>query len=200
MANSSATHRLLKSAISGDHESVNRLFRRHQTRLKQMVAVRMNPRLKARLDASDIVQDTLFEAAKLLDKYISPLDAPFYPWLRQIAMQRLLDASRNHLDVEARSIRREQRFAEQNDASVAYLVDHLATGASSPSRNASREETKRQIHQALETLADIDREVLVMRYLEQMSTVEIAASLRITERAVRKRHRAALDRMLEQLD
>lgn len=188
------------SAVGGDADSLNRLLRRHQARLKRLVAVRLNPRLQARVDASDIVQDTLMEAARRLSGYSSSLDTPFYPWLRKIAMQRLVDATRKHLAADARDIRRERRFTAQEDASVAYLVDHLVTSASSPTQHATREEMRERVRSALNALPEVDREVLVMRYLEQMNPSEIAASLQVTERTVRNRHSAALERMLKELE
>ncbi|MEM0925987.1 MAG: sigma-70 family RNA polymerase sigma factor [Planctomycetota bacterium] len=200
MSNSSATHRLLESAIGGDADSLNQLLRKYQSRLKNMIAVRMNPRLQSRVDASDIVQDALLEAATRLDGYSSSLQVPFYPWLRQIAMQRMIDVTRKHLAADARDINRERRFTTQEDVSVAYLVDRLVTDASSPTQQVRREEAKQRVQLALDSLAEVDREVLVMRYVEQMPTSEIAIVLEISERAVRKRHRKALDRLLEELD
>jgi RNA polymerase sigma-70 factor (ECF subfamily) len=200
MANSSSTHRLLASAIDGDSDSLNQLMRKYQSRLKQMIAMRMSPRLQARVDASDIVQDALLEAATRIDSYTSTLEVPFYPWLRQIAMQRMIDATRKHLAADVRDVGRERRFAHQEDVSVAHLVDRLVANASSPTQQVRREESKQRVHAALDALAEVDREVLVMRYLEQMPTTEIAVALNITERAVRKRHRKALDRLLEELD
>ncbi|GAB5406816.1 MAG: sigma-70 family RNA polymerase sigma factor [Aureliella sp.] len=162
--------------------------------------MRLNPRMQSRVDASDIVQDTLLEAATRLGGYSDSLDTPFYPWLRKIALQRLIDATRKHMTADARDIRRERRFTTPGDASVAYLVDHLVTGASSPTHHARREELRERVHAALNALPEVDREVLVMRYLEQMNTAEIAVSLQVTERTVRNRHRAALERMLQELE
>ena len=58
---------------------------RYRDRLRRLVAVRLDPRLAARADASDVVQEALADAARKLDGYLRDRPIPFYPWLRQLA-------------------------------------------------------------------------------------------------------------------
>src|SRR4051794_8445239 len=91
------TDQLLRQAAAGDESARGRLLDRHRDRLKRMVAVRSDPRLAARVDPSDVVQEALTEAAGKLDRYLSARPLPFYPWLRQLALERLAALRRRHV-------------------------------------------------------------------------------------------------------
>ena len=81
------------------------------------------------------------------------------------------------------------------DESAAALVDRLMASGTSPSDGLIREELRARIRAGLDALPPRDREVLVLRYLEQLSTDEIAAELGITAGAVMTRHTRALIRL-----
>ena len=83
-ADSPDTDALLQKASHGDEAAVEELLRRHRRRLRHMVAVRMDEHLKTRVDPSDVVQDTLLEAARLLPDYLRNRPLPYYPWLRSL--------------------------------------------------------------------------------------------------------------------
>ena len=78
------TDQLLARARRGDASDRGRLLERHRQRLRRMVAVHFDRRLAARVDPSDLVQDTLAEADRRLDGYLRGRPLPFYPWLRQL--------------------------------------------------------------------------------------------------------------------
>ena len=161
-----------------------------------MVAVRIDPRLKARVDPSDVVQDALLEAARELPDYLRHRPIPYYPWLRQLAWQRLYDLHVRHVETKGRSVMREAHLEmELSDESLMHLAKHLAASATSPSTDLLREELRRRVRLALDQLKDSDREVLILRYLEQLSGKEIAAILSVSEAAVNMRHLRALKRL-----
>jgi len=107
--------RLLKSAKGGDSEAVNSLLHRYRPQIKRMVGVRMDPRGARRVDASDVVQETLILAAKRLDGYLRDPALPFYPWLRQIASNCLIDLLRRHVGTLGRSVNREESLPALSD-------------------------------------------------------------------------------------
>ena len=72
------TEQLLQQAARGDAAARGQLLQRHRQRLKRMVAVRADPRLAARVDPSDVVQEALAEAARRLDGYLHERPLPFY--------------------------------------------------------------------------------------------------------------------------
>lgn len=83
------TELLLASAAQGNTAACQALLARHRQRLRQVVALRLDRRLAARVDASDVVQEALAEAAQKLPEYLDRRPLPFYPWLRQLALERL---------------------------------------------------------------------------------------------------------------
>src|SRR5262245_12846323 len=186
---------LLERAGRGDAEARCQLLARHAARLRQMVALRMDRRLAARLDPSDVVQEALLEADRRLADYAREQPLPFYPWLRQLACDRLLDLYRRHVQADRRSVNREEgTLPWLPDESRWELAARLA-GPSSPSVKARREEAQARVRAALERLSASDREVLVLRHLEQLSVKEVAAVLGIREGAVSVRVLRALQRL-----
>lgn len=191
---------LLSQAENGDSSARQRLLELHRDRLCRMVAVRLDPRLAARVDPSDVVQEALTEAAQKLPAYLKNRPLPFYPWLRQLAWERLLKFHEKHLQAGKRSVLREQRLPpELSDESAAQLAGQLVDSKSSPIFHAMKEEMQGRVRQALERLPESDRDILVLRYLEQLTTGEIANILEISEGAVKMRHRRALNRLCRKL-
>jgi RNA polymerase sigma-70 factor (ECF subfamily) len=190
------TDALLQRAVRGDESAVADLLTRHRSRLRQMVAVRLDPRLASRIDASDVVQDVLLQASQALERYVRDRPLPFYPWLRQLARQRLHDLHVQHVLAQKRSTAREVSAGTAlSDDSVMKLVREVAASDTSPSRQLFREELRCQVQEALSRMSDSDREVLIMRYLERLSAQEIAAIIGVSASAVSMRHLRALRRL-----
>jgi RNA polymerase sigma-70 factor (ECF subfamily) len=112
-----------------------------------------------------------------------------------LALERLVDAQRRHL-ADKRSPDCEALLPE---GSVWKLADQLAVVSSGPQERVVAKEDRERLYQALQRLSPKDREVLVLRYLEQLSTEETAAVLGLRESAVKMRHLRALERMRSQL-
>jgi RNA polymerase sigma-70 factor (ECF subfamily) len=190
------SEQLLRRAGQGDPLACQQLLVQYRQRLRQMIAVRLDRRLAARIDPSDVVQETLAEAMQQLADYLRQPPLPFYPWLRQLAWKRLVALYRRHILAGKRSVRREEQAAPPlPDESALELVGRLLARGSSPSARLRREECRARVRAALAQLAEHDREVLVLRHLEQLSTQEIAAVLGVTEGAVYTRHLRALERL-----
>ncbi len=195
------TEELLEREGSGDRPARQQLLARHRSRLRQMIALGIDRRMAARVDPSDVVQEALADAAQSLSDYLRDRPLPFYPWLRQFAWERLLQLHRHHLRAQRRSVNREQlRIFDVADESEAALAERLVNSGSSPSARLLAAELRDRVRAALESLEPNDREVLVLRYLEQLTTKEIAAVLGINEAAVKTRHRRALERLRRRLD
>jgi RNA polymerase sigma-70 factor, ECF subfamily len=196
----SDTDKLVTLAAQGDLPVMDRLMQRHRQRLRKMVAVRMDERLAARVDPSDVVQETLAEAAGKLREYAKNRPIPFYPWLRQLAWNRLVDLHRRHILSQRRSVsREEERGPPLDDRSALDLAERLLASDSGPVRRLLRSEVRRRVRDALDQLDERDRELLVMRHLEQLSIREIAALLSIREGAVKTRLVRALKRLRDRL-
>jgi RNA polymerase sigma-70 factor, ECF subfamily len=190
------TEMWLRRARDGDKAGVRWLLDRYRVRLRRMIGLRLDDRLASRLDASDVVQETLMDAVQRLETYLRERPLPFYPWLYSLASERLAQAHRYHLRTLRRQAGRE--FVGGNawtGHSAERLVDVLAASGTSPSGRLIREEDREAIWRALGELSEQDRETLVMRYLDQLAFAEIAAILGITEGAARLRHFRALQRI-----
>src|SRR5207237_10557749 len=148
----------------------------------------------------DVVQETMADAIQQLSDFIRSRPLPCYPWLRQLACDRLAELHRRHIRTRKRSITREECLAPPlPDGSALELAGRLLARNSSPSARLQRQEVCGRVQAALLQLAEHDREVLVLRHLEQLSTREIAAVLGITEGAVYTRHLRALERLRRRL-
>jgi RNA polymerase sigma-70 factor, ECF subfamily len=190
------TDELLDRAGRGEARARQLLLERHRDRLRRMVAVRLDDRLAPRVDPSDLVQETLALAAARLPEYLRERPLPFYPWLRQIAWDRLVAAHRHHLHARRRSVAREVPWSVPlPNESVGRLADRLVAGGTSLSRRLIQAELRERLKAALDRLPPRDREVLVMRHLEQMAVAEIAGALGLTTGAVMTRHTRALVRL-----
>jgi RNA polymerase sigma-70 factor (ECF subfamily) len=191
------TEQLMRAACQGNVQARGQLLQRHRDRLKRMVAIHLDRRLASRVDSSDLVQEALAEASLKLDSYLRNRPLAFYPWLRQIAEQRLIDARRRHF-AGRRSVSREDP-AGLPDESALELADRLLAGEA-PSAGLRRSEQRAQVRRALDKLPERDRDVLVLRYLEQLTTAETAAVLGSSAGTVRVRTLRALQRLREILE
>src|SRR5262245_34138429 len=164
-----------------------------------MVHVRLDRRLAARVDASDVVQEALAEAAGKLDGFLRDRPLPFYPWLRRLAWERLAGLHRRHVRAQRRAVDREETALPLNDHSALELAERLFAKGSHPAARLQRQELRDRVLAALAVLKEIDREVLVLRHLEQLPAKEIAAVLGVSEGAVHVRHLRALRRLRDRL-
>ncbi len=192
---SSETDRLIQLARTGDITARKDLLERHRGRLRQMAMVRMDRRLLSRVDPSDVVQDTLLEAWQEISDYFRTEPLPFYPWLRQLAWQRLVDLHRQHIQAKKRSV-----TLELPNPSSRELANRLVKSGTAPSARLMKKELAARVQANLEQLGESDREILVLRYLEQLTSREIASVLGIKEPAVKMRHLRALRRLRELLE
>jgi len=190
------TDELLAQASRSDRAR-QALLARHRDRLRRMVAVRLDRRLAARVDPSDVVQEALAEAAASLRDYLRDRPLPFYPWLRQIAWERLVKLHQRHT-ARKRSVAREEPLPLP-DQSAAELASRLVDRGASPSDAAVREEMNQRVRAALTRLAATDREVLVLRFLERLTTAETAEILGISEGAVKLRQLRAVARLRDRM-
>src|SRR3954453_6520576 len=195
--NSAETTRLLERARSGDKEALNQILARHRARLRRMVELRLDRRLQARVDSSDVIQEAYVEVVTRLDEYFSKPSYPLLLWLRLIVGERLLKLHRHHLGTQMRDAGLEVSIyrGALPEASSAALAAQLLGKHTSPTQAAVRAERMIRLQEALNTLDATDREVLSLRHFEELSLAEAALSLGIQESAAAKRYIRALKRL-----
>src|SRR5262245_19522368 len=93
----SDTELLVARAQAGDDNAANQLLIRHRAELRKMVGARLNRKIAARVDPSDVVQETLLIAHRRLPEYLRDAVVPFQVWLRQLAKEQLIVVNRKHL-------------------------------------------------------------------------------------------------------
>lgn len=180
---------LLERLRAGDDAAFGPLFEAQRERLGRMIRFRIDPRLLGRVDPEDVVQDVFLDAQQRL--YAFRADSRSLPfWLRLVAQQTLIDLHRRHLGARMRSAAQERVLAQSQSLS-GFLVGKLT----SPSQAMMRDELRQQLQQALDTMDEIDREVLVLRHFEELCNKEVAELLGIGENAASNRYVRALGRL-----
>ena len=192
---------LLDQIAAGDATAVPALLRRYRARLRRMVQYRLDPRVAARVDASDVVQEALLAATEAIHEYARHRPVAFYPWLRRIAWERMIDTQRQHLDAQRRSVlREEQPPSSFSNASLCELARKLTWRGPTPSHDFHKKEANERLARALDELDPGQRDVILLRYLEQLSLADTAAVLDITADAVKMRQLRAMRRLREILE
>jgi RNA polymerase sigma-70 factor (ECF subfamily) len=189
---SAETRRLLERAQAGDPEAREQLVARHRPFLHQLVALRFDPRLRTRVDPSDVVQEAQLDAFRRLPDYLRRRPMPFRLWLRKTIQERLLKVQRRHMDTRRRAVGREVPLP---DGSSAALGPQLLDPGSAPGAHLDRTAIARRVREAVARLPEADREVLLMRNFEGLSNPEIGYLLGLDPGAVSKRHGRALLRL-----
>jgi RNA polymerase sigma-70 factor (ECF subfamily) len=187
----------LRAAVAGNLDAAAPLLQRDRDRLRRMIALRLDLRVQARLDPSDVLQEAQLEALRRLPEYLAKPTMPFFLWLRLITGQRLSQLHRQHLGAQARAASREISLHREPlpEASSIALAQQLLGRMTDPPDHAIRAELKLKLQEAINTLDDMDREIIALRHFEQLSTFEVAAELDISVEAAKKRHIRAIKRL-----
>jgi RNA polymerase sigma-70 factor, ECF subfamily len=187
------TGRLIERTRNGDTSAFEELFNRHRGRLHRAIAMRMDRRVTARVDASDILQETYMEAFRRLPRYLEQEGMPFYFWLYWIAREKVIGLHRRHLGAGKRTVQHEVPLLPVD--SSAQFVSGLIGRLPSPSQELAKTELAEQLRLALGRLDDSDRDLILWRHFEQLSAREMALLLDITEAAANKRYIRAVEKL-----
>src|SRR6516162_882228 len=167
---SAETQRLLQEARAGNRQAFEQLLAQHRPYLRQVVELRLDPKLRPRVDPSDVVQEAQIEAVRRLDAYLQQPPMPFRLWLRQLAHDRLLMMRRRHVKAARRAVDREVALPVRSSL---LLAQQLIAPGSTPSQKLDHQELARRVRRAVAQLQDADQEVLLMRTFEGLSFEEV---------------------------
>lgn len=156
---------------------------RFRTYLLLLARARLDSRLQSKLDASDVVQQTLLEAHQAQAQFRGQSVGEQVAWLRQILARNLANAVRD-LRRDKRDVARERSLEAALDESASRLNAWLAAEQSSPSQGAAREEQALRVAEALAEMPEMQRDAVVMRHWHGCSLAEIASRLGCTTAAV----------------
>ncbi len=180
-----SVERLLAAFRAGDVEASERLLPRFEPWLRLVARLELDSRLNARLDPSDVVQQTLLEAHRGLRAFRGGSPGELAAWLRGILAHVLAHEVRRHVGAQKRDATREASIEECLARSSMRLAALAAAAGASPSENAIAHERERLLADALERLPADHREVLLLRHFENLSHGEIAARMGRSVGAVR---------------
>ena len=166
-----------------DASDPGRELERFRSYLLLLARVRLDPRLQGRLDASDVVQQTLLEAHQGLARFRGRTVGEQAAWLRQILARNLANARRD-AGRDKRDVHRERSLEAALDESASRLEGWLAADQSSPSRQGERHEQALRLAEALAGLPDNQREAVVLRHWHGWSLVDIGRQLGCSTAAV----------------
>ncbi|MDA0282130.1 MAG: sigma-70 family RNA polymerase sigma factor [Planctomycetota bacterium] len=190
----------LEMLKSGDADSIAEVFSRHRDKLQRMVWFRLDRRLYGRVDTADVLQDVWLETSRRIEDYTSNPAVPFFVWVRQIAFQTIIDLHRRHLGAQKRNVSQEISIGKQGCDTSISIAAQLVGNLTSPSHAAIREERLVRLRAALDSMDEIDREVLALRHFEELSNNEVADILGIQKTAASNRYVRALKRLKQVLE
>jgi RNA polymerase sigma-70 factor (ECF subfamily) len=186
--------------LAGDTQALAEYFAGERPRLTRMVHFRLDPRLRGRVDADDVVQEAYVDAAARLSAFRDAQPMSPLVWLRLIVGQTLIDVHRRHLGAQMRAADRERSIqARLADGTSMTMTFHLLGRLTSPSKAAVRAELSSLVTRALEEMNEIDREVLALRHFEELTNKETAEVLGIEQKAASIRYVRALARLKDVL-
>ena len=171
-------------------------FAEHRQRLFVLAEKRLNPILLKRLSAEDVLSEAYVNAVKRLEYFAAHDDVPVYFKLRTVLVQTICDIERHHLKAQGRDAYREENGNEEQSGD-AYA--DVAADITSPVSRVDRNERHALLRNALSSMPENDRAILVMRHFDGMRNSECAAALGITEKAASIRYVRALEKLEKKL-
>ncbi len=192
LSNAQYEEELLTSLRCGNRTVVGDLFELHRERLLRVIHVRLNPRLRQRVDTADVLQETYLVASQRIDEFLSQDEGSLFVWLRFLAVQKVVDLHREHLQALKRSIARE---VGMEHASSAQVLANLIATTSTPCAKAIHAELRDRLTQIIEEIPEIDRNILLLRHFEQLTNHEVAETLGMNQSSVSTRHVRALAKL-----
>jgi RNA polymerase sigma-70 factor (ECF subfamily) len=180
----------------GESAALAELFNHYRPRLQHMVAFRLDRRLAARVDASDVLQEVYLDVSRQIQGYLQEPKVCFYVWLRGLTWERLVKLQRRH-GAQRRAVGREMPLAAEASS---LLAAKLLAAGSTPSQALLKKELRQRLQTALAKLAPDDREVILMRDFEDMSNGEVAQALDLSDSGATMRYGRALVRLKEILE
>lgn len=195
------TEELVRQALGGDEKALAILFENYRDRLHRMVELRLDRRLRGRVDAADVLQEAYIDLAKKLEEFSKRDSMSFFLWLRLVTGERLLNIHRKHLKTEKRDVRQEISLDQNAVPSLqsATIAAKLAGEFASVCQAFIRVELQEKLVIALGKMEPIDREVLVLRHFEEMSNKEVAETLGVNKTTASNRYVRAMKRLRDVL-
>ena len=200
---------LLSKARAGEHEALGELCALYRNYLRMVVRTGLGPRLRERVEMSDVVQEVLVEVVRQFPQFTGQNEAALVGWLRRLVGQKLADLGRYHsrakragastalpLDGAAWDLANGSHSGEESGR----IVDMLALSQTSPSQAASRREQIVLLADALAALPDAEADVVWLYAAESLSFEAIGERVGLSRKSVRGIWARGLKRLKRSMD
>jgi RNA polymerase sigma-70 factor, ECF subfamily len=151
--------------------------------LRLLARLKLGARLQRKLDASDVVQQTLLEAYEKRAQFRGRTEREWLAWLREVLAHNLADVGRAFGQAR-RDVSRECSLERELEHSSLRFGEWLVAAQASPSHEAERHERAVLVAQALARLPEARREALLLRYWEEWPLARMAEHLGRSQAAV----------------
>jgi RNA polymerase sigma-70 factor (ECF subfamily) len=185
----------IREARQGSTEAMGRLWEAFQEYLWLVARDGLDPRLRGKMGASDIVQETFLEAQRDFHAFRGVTREQLLAWLRRLLLNNLMNHRRLFRHTLKRDLKRETSASGSN-----RRADPLASDDTTPSQVAVRREEEQLLEKALECLPELYRRIIILRNREQRSFAEIGDLTQRSPDAARMLWSRAFERLAEELN
>jgi RNA polymerase sigma-70 factor (ECF subfamily) len=161
----------------------NDSLQRYRAYLKLLASRQVDTWLRQRIDASDVVQQSMLDAVARRDQFRGSTEGELLAWLRTILSNNLIDAFRHHGRAK-RDAARVLSLEEEISQSFRRIDALVTDSASSPSQKAARNEQLLRLPAALNALPAAQREAIILHHLQGLTLSQTARLLDRSETAV----------------
>jgi RNA polymerase sigma-70 factor (ECF subfamily) len=174
---------LLQRARGGDREALGALLDRYRAYLRILAKRKLETTVQARVDVSDVVQQTYLEAHRDFAAFQGEAEAELIGWLRCILEHNAAHTLEHHLFTQKRTMDREKSLDDSHGGG-APLAGRIPANQTSPSRRAMLGEAAVRLAEAIEMLPEDQREAIRLRHLEGWTLEQLANHFGRSESAV----------------
>lgn len=190
---------LIRRARQGDDQSRQQLFEVGRKYMGVVARAQVESWLRAKVDASDIVQQTLLEAHRDFQRFQGESGQEWIGWLRRILTHNVADFVRHYRGTAKRGAGREVPFRQGSDTDV-FGAPEPAAPIATPSQAAIEADTELSLALAMEQLPEDYREVIMLRNLQRLSFAEVAQQMQRSRPAVQMLWMRAIRRLQELME
>ena len=184
---------LMAKARAGETEALGELCALYRNYLRMVVRTGLGPRLRERVELSDVVQEALVEVVRQFPQFTGQNEAALVGWLRRLVGQKLADLGRYHSRAKRSAGSSDVPLdaphdgggTDAGDGGGGRLLDMLALSQTSPSEAASRRELVVLLADALADLPEAEAEVLWLYHADNLSFETIGERVGLSRKSVR---------------
>src|SRR5438270_10460084 len=188
---------LLARARGGEGQALDRLFGLCRNYLALRARAQVESNLRAKVDSSDLVQQTLLDAYRGFGRFHGSTEEEWLAWLRRILDHNAADFVRHYRQTGKRQIRREVALRQPGDSSFTGGCPEPSDGGETPSQQLLRKERELLVADALARLSEDHQEVIVLRNLQRLPFDEVARRMDRSRPAVQMLWMRAIHKLQE---